>query len=320
MEKNIDYLRLSVTDRCNLNCLYCTPFERSAFLSHEDILSYEEMAVAVKAFVKMGIRKVRLTGGEPLIKRDFIRLVRMLKGIPMLEELSLTTNGVFLKDFAVRLKQAGLDRVNISFDTLKKEKFASITGADSFCAVWEGVLASLDAGLIPVKLNVIPMQGINDDEIEDFAALTVDYPLIVRFIELFTANQRSVKYADRYLETSAVKERITSSFGEMEESREITGSGPARYFTIKGAKGSVGFISGRSSIFCDGCNRVRMDCAGRICPCLFSGSTHDLRPFLKGRGSESELVEYIKDILSDKGKYRKDMGNHPQVEMSSIGG
>jgi GTP 3',8-cyclase len=320
MAKNIDYLRLSVTDRCNLNCLYCAPLERTAFLPRDEILSYEEMTRAVRAFVKMGIRKVRLTGGEPLIKKDLIRVVEMLKGIPRLEDLSLTTNGVFLKEYAARLKKAGLDRVNISLDTLKKEKFASITGEDRFCEVWEGVLESLDAGLNPVKLNVIPMKGINDDEINDFATLTLKYPLIVRFIELFPVNQRSQKYADRYLETSAVKERITCIFREIEETKEIKGSGPARYFRIKGAKGSVGFINGRSGIFCDECNRIRMDCAGRICPCLFSGGTHNLRPFLKGRGSESELLEYIGEILSDKYKYRKDKDNHPQMEMSSIGG
>lgn len=272
------------------------------------------------AFVKNGIRKVRLTGGEPLIKRDIISLVRMLKSIDGLEEISLTTNGVYLKDQAARLKQAGLDRVNISLDTLKKERFALITGVDGFCEAWDGILASLDAGLNPVKLNVIPMKGINDDEINDFAALTIDHPIIVRFIELFPTNQRSRKYADRYLETAVVKERIISSFGKIEEGREIVGDGPAQYFRIKKAKGWVGFISSISSIFCDGCNRIRMDCAGRVCPCLFSGCTHDLRPFLKESGNESELVEYIKDILAVKGGYRKDMFIHPQMEMSSIGG
>jgi len=322
MEKNIgaDYLRLSLTDKCNLNCIYCTPLEKKHFLSREEILSYEEIAKTVAAFVKVGVRKVRLTGGEPLIKKNIIGLIKMLKKIDGLQEIAMTTNGVCLKGLAPQLKGAGLDRVNISIDSLKKEKFKAITGYDYFDDVWAGINESIGVGLNPVKLNVILMKGINDDEILDFAQLTVKHPLAIRFIEFFPTNKRSSELSGALITTDAVKERIVRNLGVIKCVSDVKGNGPAKYYKLSNSKGIIGFISSLSDNFCNECNRLRIDCAGRICPCLFSGHTHDIRPLLRGGQKDKDLLKYIKGIFKIKSKYRKDITIRQQLEMSTIGG
>lgn len=317
---NVDYLRLSLTDRCNLNCIYCTPLEKDRFLSREEVLSYEEITRAVSVFVKAGIRKLRLTGGEPLIKRDITDLIKMLKAVGGLRELTMTTNGVYLDALADGLKQAGIDRINISLDTLKKEKFKSITGFDLFDQVWRGVERSLQAGLNPVKLNVIMMKGINDDEILDFARLTCEYPLCVRFIEFFPTNRRSGKFAGLLISSAEVKKEIARHYGISENISGVPGNGPAEYHKLKGSKGTIGFINSSTGDFCDRCNRIRIDCAGRICPCLFSGSIQDIRPLLRGARNDEALLNYIKEAFKMKSQYKKSTAKAQQLEMSSIGG
>lgn len=317
---NVDYLRFSLTDRCNLNCMYCTPLGKSRFLSRDEVLSYEEITKVVTLFVKAGVRKLRLTGGEPLIKKNIVELVKMLKKIKGLQEIAMTTNGVYLKDIAGQLKAAGLGRVNISIDTLKKEKFKSITGYDYLDDVWAGINESIGVGLSPVKLNVILMKGINDEEILDFAQLTVKHPLIIRFIEFFPTNKRSSELSNTLIRTDAVKEKIIKCFGTIEAAYGVKGNGPAKYYKLNNSKGIIGFISSLSDNFCDRCNRLRIDCAGRICPCLFSGHTHDIRPLLRGGQKDKDLLKYIKEIFKIKSKYRKDITPRQQLEMSSIGG
>ncbi len=321
MENNIDYLRLSLTDKCNLNCMYCTPLEKNQFLDRNEVLTYEEMTRIVILFAQLGIRKLRLTGGEPLIKRDIIDFVGMLRDTGALEEITMTTNGVYLQDRADKLKRSGLDRINISIDTLKRERFEAITGFDFFDDVWKGVEKALEAGLDPVKLNVVLMKGINDDEIADFAQLTLDRPLIVRFIEFFPTNKRSMKYAGSSLKSDEVKKRITGHFGMLESVSGVKGNGPSDYYKLAGSKGLVGLISSYTENFCNNCNRVRIDCAGRISPCLFSGHTHDMRPILRsGRFDDEALVRMMRDALKIKSRYRKDKLRNGQLEMSSIGG
>ena len=319
METKIDYLRLSVTDRCNLNCVYCTPLEKSRFLVRSEILTHEELARAAAAFVGAGVRKIRLTGGEPLIKKGLVELVGMLRGIKGLEELAMTTNGVFLKNAAARLRSAGLDRVNISLNTLKKERFRAVTGSDVFGEVWRGVKKA-EACFSRVKLNVILMKGVNDDEMHDFARLTVERPLTVRFIEYFPANNRSGKLAGALVKSEEVKAGIAARFGALTELPQVKGAGPARRYKLKGAKGELGFISNRTENFCSVCNRMRMDCAGKIYPCLFSESTHELRTLLrKGAGTEA-VAEHIKKVFLIKSGYRKDNAPARNLEMSHIGG
>jgi cyclic pyranopterin phosphate synthase len=319
METAVNYLRLSLTDRCNLNCVYCTPLARSRFLAREEILTHEEMARAAAAFVAAGVRKVRLTGGEPLIRKNIAELIGLLRRIEGLEDLALTTNGVYLGGMADELKAAGLDRVNISIDTLQREKFRAITGSDSFRDVRRGIDKALEAGFRQVKLNVILMKGINDDEILDFARLAADHQVIVRFIEFFPTNSRSAKLAGALIKTEEVRKKIAEGFGVLSEA-QVMGNGPARCYAFKGARGAVGFISGRSENFCGVCNRMRMDCAGKIYPCLFCAATHDLRPLLRGAVDGEKLAAYIRGIFLVKSKYRKDTAHGGQMEMSRIGG
>ena len=317
---NVNYLRFSLTDRCNLNCVYCTPLQKSQYLSHDEVLNYEEITRVVALFVKAGVRKLRLTGGEPLIKKNIIGLIKMLKIIDGLEEISMTTNGVWLKGLASRLKDAGLDRVNISINTLKKEKFRSITGFDYFDDVWAGINEALEVGLNPVKLNIILMKGLNNDEVLDFARLTFKYPLIIRFIEFFPTNKRSSGLLNTLIETQALKERIISYFGVIRSISGVRGNGPAEYYKFEDSAGAIGFISGSSTNFCDRCNRVRIDCVGKIYPCLFCGPTHDIKPLLRGTHNDEKLLQYIKEMFKTKVRFRKDVSVGYQFEMSNIGG
>jgi len=316
----VEYLRISLTDRCNLNCIYCTPMEKNGFLSHEELLRHEEIARAAAAFVRAGIKKIRLTGGEPLIKKNVVELVRMVRAVPGLQELALTTNGLLLGGLVADLRAAGLDRVNISLDTLKEETFKKITGASGLCKVWDGITKSLSAGFSQVKLNVIIMRGINDQEIADFAGLSVDHPLTVRFIEFFPTNKRSFGLSNALFPTAETKKKIEEVFGPLEKSASGPGDGPADIYKIRGAGGRIGFISGRSDYFCGACNRVRMDCAGKVYPCLFSPPTHDLRGLLRGDISDKALTEHIKGIFVVKSKYKKDSATAGHIEMSSLGG
>lgn len=318
--KKVNYLRLSITDKCNLNCVYCNPRKKTRFLTHEEVLRYEEMCRLVKICVGLGIEKVRITGGEPLIKKDIIELIRMLKQVKGLRELVMTTNGVYLKENALCLKEAGLDRINISINTLRKDRYAEIAGTDYFERVWDGIYKLLEVGLSPVKLNVVVMKGVNDDEILDFAALTLKYPLSVRFVEFFPTTRRSGELIHFILANTQIKARIEDYFGRIKSVCEIKGSGPAQYYRLKGALGPIGFINSYSNDFCDDCSRMRIDCAGRISPCLFSGHVYDLRRLLRSGKSDEELSEVIKDVFSMKLKYNKKTEAARKIEMSSIGG
>jgi cyclic pyranopterin phosphate synthase len=295
--------------------------EKDRFLSSSEILQNEEMVRLVSAFVKLGIKSLRLTGGEPLTRQDIIDLVGTLKSINGLQDLAITTNGVYLKNLAHQLKQASLDRINISLDTLKKSRFKYITGADCFDEVWAGVEESIGAGFNPIKLNVILMKGINEDEIIDFVRLAINRHLIVRFIEFFPANRRLNKLSNCLVENTEVKERVIEYFGPIQKVSGIQGNGPAEYYAIKDSKAVIGFISNVSRDFCSECNRIRVDCAGRVSPCLFSGHICDLRPLLRNKGNETELLKKISDILMIKPRFRKkEVESCCAIEMSSIGG
>ncbi len=320
LSRRINYLRLSLTDHCNLNCVYCTPLEKSGFLAHEQVLRYEEIKRLVAVFVRAGIKKVRLTGGEPLIKKDIVFLISLLRSIEALEELSMTSNGTLLNNYAGLLKEAGLDRINISLDTLKKGRFKAITGKDCFREVWQGIMASLKAGLNPVKLNVVLMRGINDDEITPFARLTREYPINVRFIEFLHTNLRAKKLFNALVSSAEVKKIIESKFGRLNPDNDFSGNGPAEYYSLKGAQGRIGFISATTGNFCGSCNRIRVDCAGRISPCLFSGAVLDSRLFLRSGIGDDKLLEEIQMVFALKPLYNKGKMFERKIEMSSIGG
>lgn len=317
MEKNIDYLRISVTDRCNLNCLYCSPRTRYNFLTDEELLGYDEMTAIVKLFVKNGIKNIRITGGEPLLRTGIVGFIEMLNGINGIEDISMTTNGVLLGEMVTKLKEVGLDRINISLDTLRKNRFKSIAGSDNFQAIWEGIEKSLEVSLSPVKLNVVLMKGINDDEIENFVKLIFEYPLIVRFIELFLVNKNMERFRKLIIKTEEVKRQISNKFGNLEEIFGIKGNGPAGYYKIKNSLGAIGFISNFSENFCKECNRLRIDSTGRVFPCLFSDSVYDMKPILLLK--ENNMINsVIGEVFKIKHLYRK--RKISRVEMSKIGG
>lgn len=336
----VDYLRLSITDRCNLNCLYCTPLERSAFLKRDEVLRYEEISRMVGVFVKAGIKNVRITGGEPLIKKDLPELIKMLRSIDGLKELSLTTNGVNLESCAEALKGAGLDRINISLDTLKRERFQQITGSDSLREALNGINKVIKLGFTPVKLNMIPMQGINDDEIIDFVNFGIKNNLYIRFIEFFPTNIRSQEMRGLTITNKEVKQKIEDKFGELfpifrhsdpeaDKYRlkgknlindKIIGNGPSQYYRFNNSTIPIGFISSYTENFCNSCNRIRVNCAGRISPCLFSGYRYNLQQLLRNNVGEEELLLYVKKAISEKSCFRKTIFGAPKIEMSTLGG
>ncbi|MEA3345258.1 MAG: GTP 3',8-cyclase MoaA, partial [Chloroflexota bacterium] len=273
----ITYLRISVTDRCNLRCVYCMPAEGIHLRSHEEILRYEEIVRIVRVAVGMGIRFVRLTGGEPLVRKELVKLVRMLRAIPGLEELSMTTNGTLLADHAQALAEAGLDRVNISLDSLRPERFHRITRLGNLSDVLKGIEAAERAGLVPLKLNTVVMRGLNDDEVVELARLTLEHGWHVRFIEPMPVGSRTLWDGIRYVPGSEVRDRIEEALGSLRSTQGPKGHGPARNFKLPRSLGTVGFITPWSENFCASCNRMRLTADGRIRPCLLSDIEVDLR-------------------------------------------
>lgn len=271
--RTIDYLRISVTDRCNLRCRYCMPADGIETKKHQDILSYEDIIKIVKFGTEMGIKKVRITGGEPLVRLNIDQLVTGLTQLD-LEDISMTTNGVLLTKYAEDLKKAGLKRVNISLDTLKRDKYKMITRRDKFNDVIKGIEAALYNNLSPVKINVVIMKGINDDEILDFVRLSRDKKLHVRFIEYMPlGGGESIRGAE-YLEMAQVKDLIKEKFTLRKIN--VYGSGPANYFKLIEGRGSIGFISPISNHFCNKCNRLRLTADAKIRPCLAEDIEIDL--------------------------------------------
>ncbi len=261
--REIDYLRISITDRCNLRCRYCMPADGIENKSHQEILSYEDILKIVENGIELGIRKVRITGGEPLVRlgvEDFISRLDRLK----LEDISMTSNGVLLSKKAEKLKKSGLDRINISLDTLDPLKFKEITRRDNLDDVLTGIRAALKAELNPVKLNVVVMKGINDDELFDFVELSRKEKLSIRFIEYMPLGGEAE--AEKFISSSDIKNLISKKY-ELQPA-ESRGNGPANYFKIDGAEGTIGFISAVSEHFCSSCNRLRLTADGRFKPCL----------------------------------------------------
>jgi cyclic pyranopterin phosphate synthase len=319
--RSINYLRISVTDRCNLRCLYCMPPEGVPQISHSEILSYEEIWTVVRVAAELGIYKIRLTGGEPLVRADSPKLIKMLSQIEGIEELSLTTNGTFLKKYALELKQAGLSRVNVSLDTLKPDKFRYITRLGKLKTVLEGIEAAKEAGFGPVKINTVVMRGINDDEILDFARMTYEDGWHVRFIELMP-----FKGVAEFVPSVELRQHI-SLLGKLEpcpDSIEITGNGPAMYYRLAGARGTIGFISPLTEpSFCSRCNRMRLTSDGKLRPCLLGEDEIDLKIPLRNNASMEELKSLILKAVASKPEHHNLEGGNIRLvnrKMSQIGG
>ena len=288
----IDYLRISITDRCNLRCLYCMPAEGVLPCGHKDILRYEEIIRLVQIAAGLGVRKVRLTGGEPLTRKNVVFLIAALKNIGGIEDLSMTTNGILLEKFADELAAAGLDRVNVSLDSFHPERYRRITRTGELQSVLRGIEAAERAGLRPVKINMVPIRGINDGEVEDFARLTLDSDCQVRFIELMPSSGIDFWSPERYMTAAEIK-KIIEALAPLEPVRPRK-NGPSRYFRLKGAKGVVGFISALSHHFCEDCNRLRLTADGKLRPCLFSETEIDLRSSLRNGAPDVEIARLLR--------------------------
>lgn len=298
-QRNINYLRISVTDRCNLRCVYCMPEDGVQLAAHEEVLSLEEIVKIVQSAVMVGIRKIRLTGGEPLVRKGIIDLIKTIDEIPEIDDIALTTNGILLPDMALSLKKAGLKRVNISLDTLSPDKFAKVTRGGQLSKVWLGIERAREAGFDPVKINTVMIRGFNDDELWDFVELSQKLPLHIRFIELMPIGTSELWAGDSYISTNELIETISRKY-ELVPVKEVAGSGPARYYRVPGASGTIGFISPISNHFCSKCNRLRLTSEGQLRPCLQSPHEIDLRTPLRNGASQLELANVIRMAVNSK--------------------
>lgn len=318
-DRIINYLRISITDRCNLRCRYCTDKD-FPFIPHDEILSYEEIVRFVRIAAGLGVKKVRLTGGEPLTRRNLPFLVTQIGETPGIEDISLTTNAVFLPDRIDELKAAGLTRVNISLDSLKPERFAFITGFDLFHRVLEGIDRAKHAGLNPVKINTVIIKGFNDDEILDFARFANAWEVEVRFIEFMPFSQTNLWDASKVM-TSEVLMHLIREVYELAPYRNAH-KGPASMFTMKGGPGKIGFISPISSHICKDCNRIRLTPDGNLKPCLFSDQEYDVKRLLRGNASDEDIAQFVADIVHAKPekKFEGGMIKKCQRPMRNTGG
>ena len=324
--RTISYLRLSLTDRCNLHCRYCMPEDDTkglTVLQQEDLLSYEELLRIVNIAVDMGMNKIRLTGGEPLVRKGVMDFIARLADIKGLEEIRLTTNGVLLAEKAEGLYRAGIRKVNISLDSMRPERFASITGVNRFDDVWKGIEAAEKIGF-DVKLNVVAMKGVNDDEFVDFAMLAVDRGFQVRFIEFMPVGSDSTWDEASFISSTDLQEMIAKT-GTLEPLPGCRMDGPARVYSLTlpdGRKGRVGFISPISHHFCDTCNRLRLTSAGRLRACLLHDREADLKNLLRSGATDSALRDLIHQTILDKPKGHTLAEDQAKCsgQMSRIGG
>jgi len=288
----IDYMRISITDRCNLRCIYCMPSDGIRPIDHKNILSYEEIIRIVKIAAGLGVRKVRFTGGEPLTRKNLSYLIASVNDIDGIEDISLTTNGLLLKKYASQLSKAGLKRVNVSLDSFRAERYKAITRGGKIEDVFEGIQEAEKCEMTPVKINMVPIRGFNDDEIEEFAQLTLKKECHVRFIEFMPIGAKEIWGHEKYISTDEIKERV-SAIAQLAPVK-IRKSGPARYFRFEGAPGVVGFISPITHHFCNTCNRLRLTSDGKLRPCLFSETEIDLRSSIRYGASDEEIERLLR--------------------------
>ncbi|HEX4468139.1 MAG TPA: GTP 3',8-cyclase MoaA [Gemmatimonadaceae bacterium] len=297
--RSIEYLRISVTDRCNFRCLYCMPVEGLTWLPKADILSYEEITSVVKQLAPLGLRRLRITGGEPTIRPALPKLIEMLRAIPEVEDIALSTNGVRLPELAPDLRVAGLDRVNISADSLRPDRIAAIARRDLGFDPVAAANAAEAAGIGPIKVNMVVMRGVNDDEIVDFARLTLNHPWHVRFIELMPVGGLRELTAEHIVPSEEVLERA-AVLGSLEMGGGPSrGNGPATYYHFSGAPGSIGVITPMTHTYCGSCNRVRLTADGRLRTCLFGDHEVDLRTPLR---ADEPLEAHFRRALAEKPK------------------
>jgi GTP 3',8-cyclase len=318
--RRINYMRISVTDRCDLRCIYCasTSFQNQ---THEDTLRYEEIYRIVQAAASIGVSKIRLTGGEPLVRLHLNRLVSMLVSVPGIDEVSMTTNGTLLTKYAAELKAAGLKRVNVSLDSLQPDKFTRITGSDKLQNVLQGIEAANNIGLVPVKINMVVLKGINDDEILDFTRKTITDGWNVRFIEHMPFAGANMQGKD-LVSTQEIISIIRQQFGELQPHRPSVGNGPATYYKLANANGTLGFIGAVTECFCAQCNRFRLTSDGKLRPCLLDDDEIDIKEPLRRGATTAELAEIIQSAaVVKRAQHHLSNGRMPSARsMRQIGG
>jgi cyclic pyranopterin phosphate synthase len=320
--RRIEYLRVSVTDKCNLRCVYCMPLEGMPWMRRDELLTYEEIEQVVRTMAGMGLRRVRITGGEPLVRRDLPELIGMLSRVPGIDDLSLSTNAVLLEPHAEALRAAGITRVNVSLDSLREDRVDDIARRPgSFPNIMAGFDAAERVGFDPIKVNVVLMRGTNDDEIEDFAAITRERPWHVRFIELMPTGSNLDLSANQYFSCQKALERL-GAVERLEPVAGPPGNGPATYYRFPGAPGTVGVITPMSHTYCDRCNRMRLTADGHLRPCLFGDLQTNLRDPLR---AGADLVPLIEETLRIKPQRHyliqgSDVGSGGLVALSQTGG
>ncbi len=319
--RKIDYLRISITDRCNLRCRYCMPEEGVASVGHSAVLSYEELYRVARVAVELGVRKIRLTGGEPLVRKGVVDFISALRRLPQQPEVTLTTNGMLLAEMAQALKHAGLSRINVSLDSLHPERFRQITCRDGLERVLQGLAAADAAGFDPLKINMVPIRGVNADEIEAFARLSIEHPWQIRFIEFMPVSTGLDYTPDQLYPAAQIKADLERIAELVPEPREGI-LGPARIYRLRGAQGTVGIIHAVSDHFCRECNRLRLTADGQLRPCLLSDREVDLRQALRSGVDDQELAELLRRSVADKPE-RHCLGEDYQPgqrKMQGIGG
>ncbi len=320
-QRPIDYLRVSVTDRCNLKCRYCAP-AAPCRVPKSQALSLEELHRLVRIAVHLGIRKVRITGGEPLVRQNIVEFIAHLRDIRGLEDLALTTNGTLLTQYGKALQQAGLTRLNISLDTLNPQTFRRITGLDLFARVWQGIMTALDLGFAPVKLNVVVMQGYNDHEIEALADLSQRWPLHVRFIEYMPIAAQPQLSQQYFLSAADIRTRL-EAMGTLIPVASARGGGPAQRFRFPQAPGEIGLISSMSCHFCRSCNRLRLTATGHLRPCLLADNQVNIMGAMRAGADDEALADIFRQVVAEKKREHHltfGTGYSVQTGMGSIGG
>ena len=319
--RHLNYLRISVTDRCNLQCMYCRRTHPFLKLSHHNILRYEEILRVLNIAVQMGISKVRITGGEPLVRKgifDFIKQIHKIKG---LQEISMTTNGVLLEQYAEKLLKAGIQRINVSLDTLNREKFIHINGFDYWHQVWKGIEKANQLGMYPIKINIVAMRGINDDEIQAFGRLSQETPYIIRFIEYMPIGQSDM-YTQYSISSQEIKQQL-ESIGKLYKIHSSMHDGPAEQFHWVDSPGTIGLIHPMSHHFCQTCNRLRLTADGNLRPCLLSTIQIDLKKALREGGTDQDIMTLVEKAVLHKPHHHGVIDSFPNGfpgQMNAIGG
>lgn len=320
--REINYLRISLTDRCNLRCVYCMPMRGLTFVPNEELLQPDEIEAVVRAAAEVGFQKIRLTGGEPTLRKDIVDIIGRIKGVPGIKHITMTTNGYLLPKLAKPMVAAGLDRVNIHVDAINHDALLKTMRLAKPGKVWAAIEAAEEAGLLPIKLNAVVTRGFNDDDVACLAQLTVNRPWHVRFIELMPLGAPAGIAMENYVSTEETIQRIEAELGPIAPLNGGALDGEARLYTLPGAQGTLGFISPVSNPYCGDCNRMRVTSDGKIRLCLLSDKEINFRDTLRGGGSHEDLVALFRKAVWHKpwGHRLKD-GIHPELRtMSQIGG